>query len=366
MKKNRKIYSLLLTLVFACLMLVQASCSNDIAETTPEQVPGGTYLTIVTRGIVTGDVDKSNYEDYVGSLRVIAFKNGQAVWNEKLKTLPDKEGTQPDTEVNLTEQGETILLSSGGGTCTFYFIANEEGHTTDGKKTLESVLEAKQGDNYTITADALEGMKVQFTEAEIKAPTTFGDNTTYMLMSTKRTVSLKEGDNEVITIYLDRALAKAQLVIRSEENIAMSASLSKAAIPDNYYLMSGKTVTNSTYLALDNSTISLDETTEAPFDEKASSKDNKYVSQVVYLPERAATDLVSALSYSIAITGDTKSYSAPIADGTNQQEINYNIIRNNAYTTIGTYDPAVVVNNIQFQWVVAQFASVDIDVPSFN
>ena len=255
--------------------------------------------------------------------------------NEKLTELPQENAD--DTEVNITEEGKTILLSSGGGSYTFYFIANEEGHTTDGTTTLQSVLEAKQGDNYTITADALENMKVQFTEAEIKAPT-IDDNTTYMLMSTKQTIYIEEGEDKPIEVVLDRALAKAQLVIRSEENITMSASLSKAAIPDNYYLMSGKTVTNSTYLASDNSTISLDETTEAPFDEKASSKDNKYVSQVVYLPERAAKE-DNALYYNITIDDTEYNDQAAIAYK-ESNSIDYNIIRNYAYTTICTYDPA--------------------------
>ena len=340
MKKNRKIYSWLLTPVLACLMLAQASCSNDIAENTPEQVPGGTYLTIVTRGINT--TDNTEYEDYVKTLRVIAFKNGvtEPVLNELLEEadLPDQNnnGTVDNTDddyVDLTDQAEKFAIGSGGGTYTFYFIANEEGHTTDGTTTLQSVLEKEN-----ITVDALESQKVQFTEDEIKAPTTVGANTTYMLMSKKLPVYIDEGVDQTIEVELIRALAKAQLVIRSEEDITVSASLPKAAIPDNYYLMSGKTVTNSTYLASDN--ILLDETTEAPFDDKASSEDNKYVSQVVYLPERAATDLTSALNYSITITDDSNSpYTAPIANG-EEEPVDYDIIRNNAYTTICTYDPA--------------------------
>lgn len=363
MKKNKTKYSWLLTPILACLMLTQASCSNDIAETTPEQVPGGTYLTIVTRGIVTGEEDKSNYEDYVGSLRVIAFKNDQVVLNEKITNLPNEEGTQPDTEVDLTEEGETILLSSGGGTYTFYFIANEEGHNVVGESDLSTAL--AEG---TITAASqLEDMQVQFTEAEIKAPT-IDDNTTYMLMSTKQTLLLKEGEDRTITIVLDRALAKAQLVIQSKEDISVTASLPQNKIPNSYYLIKQEPIqSSSTFL---DSSIDLDDGGE-PFDnelfdgEEFSSANNKYVSQVVYLPERAATDLASALSYSIAITGDTKSYSAPIADGTNQQEINYNIIRNNAYTTIGTYDPASEVT-VSFDWHVVNYTSITVNVPSFN
>ena len=331
MKKNRKIYSLLLTLVFACLMLVQASCSNDIAETTPEQVPGGTYLTIVTRGIVTGDEDKSNYEDYVGSLRVIAFKNGQVVLNKKLTELP-QENTD-DTKVDITEEGETILLSSGGGFYTFYFIANEEGHNVVGGSDLSTAL--AEG---TITAASqLENMQVQFTVEEIKAPTTFGNNTTYMLMSTKMTVYIEEGVDKTIEVKLDRALAKAQLVIQSTSEITnVNVSLPENEIPGSYSLIKQETIgSSSSALGED---IQLDPTTDKPFYDKAESENNQYVSEVVYLPERSATSADDALYYSITIGGNTYNNVASIADGiTDAAKVNYNIIRNYAYTTICTY-----------------------------
>lgn len=361
MKKNKTKYSWLLTPILACLMLTQASCSNDIAENTSDPVPGGTYLTIVTRGIVTGDEDKSNYEDYVGSLRVIAFKNGQAVWNEKLKTLPDEEGTQPDTEVNLTEEGETILLSSGGGSYTFYFIANEEGHTTDGITTLQSVLEAEN-----ITADALESQQVQFTEAEFSVPTEMK-----MLMSTKMSLYIKEGEDRTITIYLDRALAKAQLALKDKEGKTsgydVDVKIAKEQnIPNSYYLMSGKTTPITSYLILSNDIV-LSDNGEV-FDEKLKEEGPYfYVSKPVYLPERylADTDNIEANALKYSITIDGHDYTAPIADGKDAPKIDYKIIRNNAYTTIGEYDQASEVT-VSFDWHVVNYTSITVNVPSFN
>lgn len=359
MKKNKTKYSWLLTPILACLMLTQASCSNDIAENTSDPVPGGTYLTIVTRGIVTGDEDKSNYEDYVGSLRVIAFKNDQVVLNQKITNLPNEEGPQPDTEVDLTEEGETILLSSGGGTYTFYFIANEEGHTTDGTTTLQSVLEAE-----SITADALENQTVQFTEAEFSVPTEMK-----MLMSTKMSLYIKEGEDRTITIYLDRALAKAQLALKDEEGNTsgynVNAKIAKdQKIPNSYYLMSGKTTPITSYLTLNND-IALS-VGEDVFDEDL--KDNYfYVSKPVYLPERylADTDNIedNALKYSITIDGNN--YTAPIADGKNAPKIDYKIIRNNAYTTIGEYDPLKEVVST-FNLLVIPWSEKEITVPPFE
>ena len=367
MKKNKTKYSWLLTPILACLMLTQASCSNDIAENTSDPVPGGTYLTIVTRGINT--TDDSEYEDYVKTLRVIAFKNG--VTNPVLNVLLDEEdlpdqnnnGTADNTDddfVDLTNQAEKFAISSGGGSYTFYFIANEEGHyTTDGTTTLESVLKAEN-----ITADDLESMKVQFTEAEFSVPTELK-----MLMSTKMSLYIKEGEDRTITIYLDRALAKAQLALKDKEGKTSGYTVdAKIAmdqkIPNSYYLMSGKTTPITFYLTLSKD-IALS-AGEDVFDEDL--KDNYfYVSKPVYLPERYLADNDNtednALKYSITIDGNN--YTAPIADGKNAPKIDYKIIRNNAYTTIGTYDPASEVT-VSFDWHVVNYTSITVNVPSFN
>lgn len=331
---ENKIYRRLLAPVLACLVLALAGCSQDATEAeAPSSPTGGTYLTIVTRGIVTGTEDQGNYEDYVGSLRVIAFKNGEVALNKKLTDLPNEKGMQPDTEVDLTEEGERLQIGTGGGAYTFYFIANEEGHTTDGKTTLQSVLE-----NKNITVDALESQQVQFTEAELSVP-----SGTKMLMSTKMPVYIKEGVNKPIEVVLDRALAKAQLVIQSTSEIAtVSVSLPKNEIPASYSLIKQGTIGSSSSASGED--IQLDPTTDKPFYDKAESENNQYVSEVVYLPERYLTTntLGYALKYSITIGGDNQSYTAPIADGT-EDPVNYNIIRNYAYTTIGIYDPAVGV-----------------------
>ena len=336
---ENKIYRRLLAPVLACLVLALAGCSQDATEAeAPSSPTGGTYLTIVTRGITT--TDPHLYEDYVGSLRVIAFKNGEVALNTKLTTtLPNESGKQPDTEVNLTGN-DRLLLGSGGGFYTFYFIANEEEHYTTTDNTGLSEALAKG----TITAASqLENMQVQFTVEEIKAPTTFGNNTTYMLMSTKMTVYIEEGVDKTIEVKLDRALAKAQLVIQSTSEITnVNVSLPENEIPGSYSLIKQETIgSSSSALGED---IQLDPTTDKPFYDKAESENNQYVSEVVYLPERYLTTntLGNALKYSITIGGDNQSYTAPIADGT-EDPVNYNIIRNYAYTTIGIYDPAVGV-----------------------
>ena len=328
---ENKIYRRLLAPVLACLVLALAGCSQDAAEPeAPSSPTGGTYLTIVTRGINT--TDDTQYEDYVKTLRVIAFKgDATASLNVRFEEneLPDHTGSGDDAEVDLTNQ-EKLQIGTGGGSYTFYFIANEDNHFTTSNTDLSEALSADD-----ITAETLENMQVAFTQEEVNAPST--PISKYMLMSTKMPVYIEEGVNKPIEVVLDRALAKAQLVIQSTSEIAaVSVSLPENEIPGSYSLIKQETIgSSSSALGED---IQLDPTTDKPFYDKAESENNQYVSEVVYLPERSAASADVALYYSITI-GD-KSYTdvASIADGiTDATKVNYNIIRNFAYTTICTY-----------------------------
>ena len=328
---ENKIYRRLLAPVLACLVLALAGCSQDAAETeAPSSPTGGTYLTIVTRGINT--TDDTQYEDYVKTLRVIAFK-GDATASLNVKfaenELPDHTGSGDDAEVDLTNQ-EKLQIGTGGGSYTFYFIANEDNHFTISNTGLSEALSADD-----ITAETLENMQVAFTQEEVNAPLT--PISKYMLMSTKMPVYIKEGVNKPIEVVLDRALAKAQLVIQSTSEIAtVSVSLPKNEIPASYSLIKQGTIGSSSSASGED--IQLDPTTDKPFYDKAESENNQYVSEVVYLPERSATSADDALYYSITIGGNTYNNVASIADGiTDATKVNYNIIRNFAYTTICTY-----------------------------
>lgn len=355
---ENKIYRRLLAPVLACLVLALAGCSQDATEPeAPSSPTGGTYLTIVTRGITTTDSDL--YEDYVGSLRVMAFKNGEVALNKKLTDLPNEEGTQPDTEVDLRDEGERLQIGTGGGSYTFYFIANEEGHSTADGTELVTALEANN-----ITAETLESMQVAFTQDEIKAPST--PISKYMLMSTKMTVYIEEGVDKSIEIELVRALAKAQLVLRKAEdnNETYNPTVKIASteqIPNSYYLMSGHEASTS-YLNLTGD-VSLNGNGTV-FDTDAASDLDFYVSETIYLPERSATVLDNALKYTITI--DNKDYTAPVANGEDPDEIDYDITRNYAYTTIGTYDPLTEVVSTFDVVVVSWDEKEEITVPPFE
>lgn len=352
---ENKIYRRLLAPVLACLVLALAGCSQDATEAeAPSSPTGGTYLTIVTRGINT--TDDKQYEDYVKTLRVIAFKgDATASLNVRFEEneLPDHTGSGDDAEVDLTNQ-EKLQIGTGGGSYTFYFIANEDNHFTKSNTDLSEALSADD-----ITAETLENMQVAFTQEEVNAPST--PISKYMLMSTKMPVYIEEGVNKPIEVVLDRALAKAQLVIQSTSEIAaVSVSLPKNEIPASYSLIKQGTIGNSLSTTLGDGSIILSSVEEDPFYDKAKSENNRYVSEVVYLPERSAMGADDALYYSITIGDKSFDNVASIADGiTDAANVDYKIVRNFAYTTICTYSQPATLNTLTY--TVQPFTEVEND-----
>lgn len=342
---ENKIYRRLLAPVLACLVLALAGCSQDATEAeAPSSPTGGTYLTIVTRGINT--TDDKQYEDYVGKLRVIAFDtDGNAVdgMNFTIDVSDFKvhdDGDDAYIEVTKVFDGGTIT----SGVYTFYFVANEDGYSTiEASQTLGAALDA------VTTESALNQIQVatsMTTSGQVK-PTAL-----QMLMSTgPYTALIREGENNRIDddnhIELIRAFAKAQLALKlpnttssAPSNDDVTVTLS-ASIPNSFYLIPENTTEITGSISLTDRAISGGGTL---FDAEGVSPDPFYVSETIYLPERYLANNnnieENALTYSITI--GENNYSAPIADGT-EDPVNYNIIRNYAYTTIGIYDPAVGV-----------------------
>ena len=357
---ENKIYRRLLAPVLACLVLALAGCSQDATEEeAPSSPTGGTYLTIVTRGITTTDPDL--YEDYVGSLRVIAFDNeGNRVINELVTDLPLEDAT--DSDVTITEELPAGTITSG--VYTFYFVANEDNYNTiTESQTLSVALEA-------VTAEsALEDILV---ETQMEATGQIKPSATNMLMSTgPYTALIREGENNRIGddnhIKLIRAFAKAQLALKlpkdntSQDAPTVTSVTLNGTYPASFYLIPGNTEKITPSVALSDRAIKGGGTlfiesqsiTPAPF----------YISQTVYLPE-CSYDASNAWAYHITIDGETYT-NAVIADGEDPNEIDYDITRNYAYTTIGTYNPLTEVP-LTFNVVVVPWNEKEITVPPFE
>lgn len=323
---ENKIYRRLLAPVLACLVLALAGCSQDATEAeAPSSPTGGTYLTIVTRGINT--TDDTQYEDYVKTLRVIAFKGGTLALNELLGVddIPDTSGTVDEVELADVEK---LKVGNGGGRYTFYFIANEEGHTTTENTNLSQVLGG-------ITSETdLNNIKVNF-----------ADQNTPMLMSTHQTEYIEEGVDKSITIKLVRSVAKINLNVINET-------------------AQEQTLSNIAFSNMNVQTTSLIEGSELPSDgsdfipymnDITVSADSQIKDQIAYIFESSVT---GDNNYVMSLEWNNKQYSESLS-GVLGVEFKRNTELEINITLKQTYTP-------EFTVLVLAWTPIDVDVPAFE
>lgn len=364
MKVKLYIYHWLFFPLLAIMLASGAtSCSNDPAMEKEDNDTGHTYLTITTRGINVAD--NTDFENYVGKLRVMAFDSqGKIVSgvNFTIDDLSDYEVQGSGDDTYITVETEILGGKMTSGTYSFYFVANETEYSTDNNETLSSVLED------VATEEALKNIKVK-TAFNVKECKPEASN---MLMSVgPLKVLIREGENNEIgnannRIELIRAFAKAQLLLTVESGVTVPARTGvslRVPAPDSFYLLLGKEeeITSTTTLSY---TIYTMPSGSQPMNTGLIASDYFFISDVVYLPERylSLNTQENALKYQITLDGNN--YRAPIADNTTGTP-DYNIKRNYAYTTIGTYAPASETT-VTLEWQVTQYTPVNVDVPSFD
>lgn len=363
MKAKQYIYH---WLFFPLLALLSSgsltSCIYDSAMEEEDNNTGHTYLTITTRGI---DVeDNTDFEDYVGSLRVMAFDSqGKIVSgvNFTIDDLSDYTVSGEGDDTFITVEKEILGGIMTSGTYSFYFVANETGYnTTNENETLSEVLETVK------TEDELKNIQVK----TVFNSNTCKPNASNMLMSVgPLKVLIREGENNEIgnannRIELIRAFAKAQLLLKvksgvTEQPASTEVSLSVPA-PDSFYLLPGKEEVITSTTPLSYYTISGG---SQPMNTELITSDYFFISEVVYLPERYLSDNTPENAVKYQITLD-KAYEVPIADNTTGN-LDYSIKRNYAYTTIGTYVPASEAS-VTLEWQVTPYTPVNVDVPTFD
>lgn len=323
---ENKIYRRLLAPVLACLVLALAGCSQDATEAeAPSSPTGGTYLTIVTRGINT--TMPTEYEDYVKTLRVIAFKGGTLALNELLGVddIPDTSGTVD--EVKLADV-EKLKVGNGGGRYTFYFIANEEGHTTTENTNLSQVLGG-------ITSETdLNNIKVNF-----------ADQNTPMLMSTHQTEYIEEGVDKSITIELVRSVAKINLNVINET--AQEQTLSNIAFSN---------MNVQTTSLIEGSELPSDGTFFAPYTTGITVAPNGTTeNHIAYIFESSVT---GDNNYVMSLEWNNKQYSESLS-GVLGVEFKRNTELEINITLKQTYTP-------EFTVLVLAWTPIDVDVPAFE
>ena len=349
---------------FPLLALLSAgSLTSCIYDSVLEEtdMSGKSTLSITMRGITTTDPSTTggSYDDYVKTLRIIGFDaNGSVVCNqlfdydESTTEIPDfiVQGIGEDTKINITQ---TLEEAFQGGTCDFYFIANEKDYTVYNTQSNIQLLS-----NF-LDEVSLNGLKNCVIAYDGKEPG--ATNTLPILMTTSVRTTLRPGDNTINNIELVRCFAKVQLKIIDQTNSANVGDnpVFEVTYPSYYSLWDESQDANWTSndrevnisLSLERGSIEQDEQFY-----------DLYTSQEIYFPERLFTQdankEANALKFSFTLNGN--SYTAAVADETGKD---FNIRRNTHYTVIATLKKKETVT---FNVMVNAWGEKTMDVPAFE
>lgn len=302
-----------------------ASCINDPAM--EEDTSGKSTLSITVRGVTTDPAD--GYDEYIQTLRIIGFDaNGKVVCNQlfdhddQTTDVPnfDIQGEGADAKINITQ---TLEEAFQGGTCDFYFIANEQDYAVYNTQPDSQSLSDFLGNN--VSLGGLEDCIIAYTGDEPGET-----NQRPILMTTSVRTTLRPGDNTINNIKLVRCFAKIQLKIVDETGIASIGGENKltGTYPGSYSLWNGGTYIDW-YEGGGAYSVSLTLT------KKTEDNAISHTSQEIYFPERLfdqdSNTEDNALKFSFTLNGT--SYMAAVADAAGKD---FNIRRNTHYTVIAT------------------------------
>lgn len=306
-----------------------ASCINDPAM--EEDTSGKSTLSIMVRGVTTNP-EQDGYDEYIETLRIIGFDAKRDVVCNQLfdndastDDVPDFiiQGTGEDTKINITQ---TLEEAFQGGTCDFYFIANEKDYTVHNTQSNTQSLS-----NF-LDEVSLNGLKNCIIAYDGKEPG--ATNTLPILMTTSVRTTLRPGDNTINNIELVRCFAKVQLKIIDQTNSVnvVDNPVLKVTYPSYYSLWDESQDANWISNAPE-------ENIELKLVKETIEQDNQsyslFTSQEIYFPERLfdqdSNPEDNALKFSFTLNGT--SYTAAVADAAGTD---FNIRRNTHYTVIAT------------------------------
>ncbi|WP_418661164.1 hypothetical protein [Bacteroides ilei] len=304
------IYKLLFLPLLIILMLGITGCSNDsVEEENTDSLPKS-RIVLTVRGVTTSPTE-GNYDEYIETLRIIGFDKNQSVVCNSL---------YGGTELTLTASGDAIVITEKleeafqGGTCDFYFIANEKAYTSyETSQPLSEFLSAE-----SLTEDALEDCVIAYAGEEPGET-----NQRPILMTASVNSALKPGDNTIDDIELVRCFAKFQLKVKntSSDVITVSNAIIKGQYPTSFWLLNG-----GNYMTDQSKGFTTDLQTDAI---TVSSGVTAEIGEL-YFPEwLSQTDVGVNYSFTLrdGISNETYEFSA----------VDDNITRNTCYVTTATF-----------------------------
>lgn len=267
---DRNLYRyLFLSLLTGLLMFSTTGCSDSIPVQEAGDVTSRASLAVDVQGVSTTVPTDGNYDTYIETLRVIGFDaSGNVLCNKRYanNSVGGNGLTVTDGQFQLTQP---LNGAFQGGTCRFYFVANEEYYTLyQTNRRLSDYLA-----NPALAEADLKNCVIAY------APTPDRISGSYPILMTAVSESqlVRPGMNRMEAVSLMRSLVKVQLQVLKGAAVTDGVTVSEVKLqgtyPDSYSLWNTRDYTGYTSQPMDVDLFSTD-------------PNRPFIGPVMYLPEK--------------------------------------------------------------------------------
>lgn len=267
---DRNLYRyLFLSLLTGLLMFSTTGCSDSIPVQEAGDVTSRASLAVDVQGVSTTVPTDGNYDTYIETLRVIGFDaSGNVLCNKRYanNSVGGNGLTVTDGQFQLTQPLDGAFQ---GGTCRFYFVANEEYYTLyQTNRRLSDYLA-----NPALAEADLKNCVIAY------APTPDRISGSYPILMTAVSDSqfIRPGMNRMEAVSLMRSLVKVQLQVLKGAAVTDGVTVSEVKLqgtyPDSYSLWNTRDYTGYTSQPMDVDLFSTD-------------PNRPFIGPVMYLPEK--------------------------------------------------------------------------------
>lgn len=267
---DRNLYRyLFLSLLTGLLMFSTTGCSDSIPVQEAGDVTSRASLAVDVQGVSTTVPTDGNYDTYIETLRVIGFDaSGNVLCNKRYanNSVGGNGLTVTDGQFQLTQP---LNGAFQGGTCRFYFVANEEYYTLyQTNRRLSDYLA-----NPVLAEADLKNCVIAY------APTPDRISGSYPILMTavSEPQLVRPGMNRMEAVSLMRSLVKVQLQVLKGAAVTDGVTVSEVKLqgtyPDSYSLWNTRDYTGYTSQPMDVDLFSTD-------------PNRPFIGPVMYLPEK--------------------------------------------------------------------------------
>lgn len=267
---DRNLYRyLFLSLLTGLLMFSTTGCSDSIPVQEAGDVTSRASLAVDVQGVSTTVPTDGNYDTYIETLRVIGFDaSGNVLCNKRYanNSVGGNGLTVTDGQFQLTQP---LNGAFQGGTCRFYFVANEEYYTLyQTNRRLSDYLA-----NPALAEADLKNCVIAY------APTPDRISGSYPILMTavSEPQLVRPGMNRMEAVSLMRSLVKVQLQVLKGAAVTDGVTVSEVKLqgtyPDSYSLWNTRDYTGYTSQPMDVDLFSTD-------------PNRPFIGPVMYLPEK--------------------------------------------------------------------------------